>query len=90
MILSGEEHTGNDVADNDNEVKLDAGVKNELMRKLFEDVRQRLQKIFRVTEARYNLRRRDVTFLPNQLFWRRNFVLSDASKYYTTNLHLNT
>ncbi|KAG5870186.1 hypothetical protein JTB14_032478 [Gonioctena quinquepunctata] len=54
--------------------------------KLFEDIRKRLDAAAAKNEKTYNLRRRCEEFLPNQLVWRKSFVLSDASKYYTSKL----
>ncbi|KAK9710711.1 hypothetical protein QE152_g25862 [Popillia japonica] len=36
--------------------------------------------------TRYDLRHRPVSFYPNQVVWRKNFVLSDASKFYAAKL----
>lgn len=35
---------------------------------------------------RYNLRKRDEQYLVGQKVWRRNYVLSDASKYFSSKL----
>ncbi|KAJ8930988.1 hypothetical protein NQ314_016158, partial [Rhamnusium bicolor] len=58
-------------------------IKQEGFKKLFADVRQRLDKAAKKNERTYNLRRRCEEFLPNQLVWKKNFTLSDASKFYT-------
>lgn len=79
----------NTVVPDDIEVKRDV---NKIMEracnfsKLYKDVRMRLQKAYEKSKSRYDLRRRDVQFFPNQLVWRKNFVLSDASKFYTAKL----
>lgn len=86
MIMSGEEYAVKDVLDTDSHERLLSSVRNEFLKKIFSDVRQRLQKVSQCMESRYNLRRRDVTLLPNQLVWRKNFVLSDASKYFSSKL----
>ncbi|KAJ8959565.1 hypothetical protein NQ314_006214 [Rhamnusium bicolor] len=50
----------------------------------WKQVVQRLDKAAKKNERTYNLRRRCKEFLPNQLVWKKNFTLSDASKFYTT------
>lgn len=54
--------------------------------RLYRDIRLRLQKAYEKSKARYDLRHRPVRLFPNQLIWRKNFVLSDAAKYYTAKL----
>lgn len=54
--------------------------------KLYKDVRARLQRAYEKSKSRYDLRHRPVSFYPNQVIWRKNFVLSDASKYYAAKL----
>ena len=34
----------------------------------------------------YNLRRRDVQYMPGELVWRKNFMLSDAANFYAAKL----
>lgn len=53
---------------------------------IYSTVRERLQRASENTKRRYDLRRRDVQYLPNELVWRRNHALSDASKYFTAAL----
>lgn len=67
-----------DIADTESR---DAG-----FRKLFDDVRKRLDQAAARSAKAYNLRRRPEPFLPHQLVWRKNYVLSDAAKYYTSKL----
>lgn len=86
MVLSGDDYTNRDALDKDCDERLLGSIRNESMRKLFGDVRQRLQKASQASASRYNLRRRDITLLPNQPVWRKNFVLSDASKYFSSKL----
>lgn len=54
--------------------------------RLFEDIRSRLKNAYEQSRSNYDLRRRDDQFQVNQLVWRRNHVLSDASKYFTAKL----
>lgn len=54
--------------------------------RLYSDIRSRLEKAYRENKKNYDLRRRDEQFYPNQLVWRRNYVLSDAAKYFSAKL----
>ncbi|KAK9730836.1 Integrase zinc binding domain [Popillia japonica] len=54
--------------------------------KLYMDVRARLQRAYEKSKHRYDLRHRPVSFYRNQVVWRKNFVLSDASKFYAAKL----
>lgn len=82
MVLSGTELDGvpEDVVETGNTER------QEDLKKLFIDVRKRLDIAARKSEKTYNLRRRPDEFFPRQAVWRRNFVLSDASKYFTKKL----
>lgn len=57
-----------------------------VMKVMFEDVRRRLKLATEQGQRVYNLRRRLDEFYVNQLVWKRNYVLSDAAKYYTQKL----
>ncbi|KAK9688533.1 hypothetical protein QE152_g35251 [Popillia japonica] len=90
MILSGTDHKGQD---RENEpVNLDRGKsdvfahRSEALRRVYKDIRLRLQQSYEKSKCRYDLRRRAVEYLPNQLVWRKNFVLSDAAKYFSAKL----
>lgn len=52
-------------------------------RKMYEDIRQRLQNAQLRNQHRYNLRRRPVHFDVGQFVWRKNKVLSDATHHFT-------
>lgn len=54
--------------------------------KLFADVKKRLVVAGQRNVDRYNLRKRDEQYLVGQKVWRRNYVLSDASKYFSSKL----
>lgn len=83
MILCGEDFNKGPIVKGESEESVP---KDEAMLKMFKDVRRRLQEASKKAERVYNLRRRHVEFLPNQAVWKRNFVLSDASKYYNAKL----
>ncbi|KAJ8979039.1 hypothetical protein NQ317_005143 [Molorchus minor] len=53
---------------------------------LFADIRRRLDLAAKKAERTYNLRRRNEEFDVHQMVWKRNFVLSDASKYFSKKL----
>lgn len=77
MTLLGTEHR-----DNVEEVptEVDHVKRATCFSKLYRDVQGRLQKAYEKSKNRYNLRHRPLTFYPNQVVWRKNFVLSDAAK----------
>lgn len=54
--------------------------------RIYSDVKSRLSKAYDQSKKFYDLRRRDQQFLPNELVWRRNFVLSDAAQYFSAKL----
>lgn len=47
---------------------------------VYQQVRDRMKKAYRQASSRYNLRKRQVQFRVGDLVWKRNYVLSDASK----------
>ncbi|KAJ8967702.1 hypothetical protein NQ317_004202 [Molorchus minor] len=51
-----------------------------------ESVRNRLRTAYQNNAGRYNLRRRDVSFVVGDFVWRRNHVLSDAGNYFSAKL----
>ena len=53
---------------------------------IFKNVRKRLDKALTQSQKTYNLRRRDVKYEVGQLVWRKNYVLSDAARYFTAKL----
>ncbi|KAJ8979348.1 hypothetical protein NQ317_016077 [Molorchus minor] len=56
------------------------------LKKVFSDVSTRLEKAYSRSKDNYNLRRRDERFQRGQLVWKRNHVLSDASRKFTSKL----
>lgn len=59
---------------------------NDSLLQLFKDVSERLKRAYKASEKTYNLRRRDEKFNIGQLVWRRNHVISDATKHFTAKL----
>lgn len=53
---------------------------------VFETVRKNLDKASQRASRAYNLRHRDGQFEVGQKVWRKNFVLSDESKYFSKKL----
>lgn len=54
--------------------------------KMYEDIRQKIQLAWERNRRTYNLRRRSVQYYVGQSVWRKNKVLSDATKYFTAKL----
>lgn len=54
--------------------------------KLYQDIRARILKAHKKSAHVYNLRRRVQSFQLNQRVWRRNYVLSDATKQFAAKL----
>lgn len=52
----------------------------------YENVKKRLHKAYQVNSKTYNLRKREFKFSEGDIVWKRNFSLSDASKYYSKKL----
>lgn len=59
---------------------------SESLKKVFEDVKERLVKAYRKSAQVYNLRRRPDTFSVNQKVWGRNHALSNAATGVTAKL----
>lgn len=54
--------------------------------KIFGQVRSRLRQAYETTRKRYNLRRRPITYTIGEVVWKKNFVLSDATKNFSKKL----
>lgn len=84
MVLSGEDYQKNvPEVDESEEVAVQ---RSQMMKVVFEDVRRRLEAAGRKSVERYNLRCRHVEYVPDQLIYRKNHVLSDAARYFTKKL----
>lgn len=53
---------------------------------MFEDIRDKLQRASQNNKRTYDLRRRDVTYYPSQIVWRKNKIQSDAVNYISAKL----
>lgn len=73
--------------DSDNVSDVDHEQRSKSLSKLFAEVQKKLQQAYQTSRNRYNLRRRDDRFQLNQQVFKRNFVLSDASKQFTAKLN---
>ncbi|KAJ8970452.1 hypothetical protein NQ314_001224 [Rhamnusium bicolor] len=60
--------------------------RSEALQDVFKDVRDRLKAAYERSRKYYNLRHRDERFQLRQKVWRRNYVISDASKNFTAKL----
>ena len=56
------------------------------IRKMYADVKVRITRSYDRYKKNYDLRKRSVEFREHQLVWRKNFVLSDAARYYAAKL----
>lgn len=87
MVIQGDEYSSR--IDMDGDVSKAIGGEDTRalgFKRLFEDVRKRLDDAARRSERTYNLRRRPVEFAVSQPVWRKNFVQSDAANYFTSKL----
>lgn len=60
--------------------------RSDALKKVYTDVRKRLISAYEKNRKIYNLRRRDIKFTVGESVWRKNHVLSDASKGFTAKL----
>lgn len=60
--------------------------RSEQLNKVFEDVKKRLVEASNRSRKYYNLRHRPEKFLLHQKVWKRNHLISDASKHFTSKL----
>lgn len=84
MVLSGDQYGKLDLTNDTDEP--DVVTRSETLRKLYEDVRKRLEEAGRKQDHAYNLRRRGDGFEVGQAVWRRNYALSDAAAYFSSKL----
>lgn len=64
----------------------DVKSRSEALDRVYKDVTTRLARSYEQNRKVYNLRHRDEQFRVDQLVWRKNYVLSDAAKYFTAKL----
>lgn len=83
MILSGEDYSYPDLLRKEDGSQTAGQSRNENFKQMFSDVRKRLEVAGRKCCDHYNLRRRHIEYLPDQLVWKINFVLSDAAAYFS-------
>ena len=86
MVLNGDEYKKKTIPEVDENTEISARQRNEVMAKVFEDVKRRLEVAAEKSVERYNLRRRHVEYLPNEIVFRRNYAISDASKFFSKKL----
>lgn len=86
MMLSGEDYDRDNIPDVDDGMKTSDATKNLTFKKMFGDVRKRLEDAGKKSCARYNLRRRYEQYKPGELVWKKNYTLSNAANYYSAKL----
>lgn len=89
MILDGEQNKYQDDLNTDirvNRENVVAEQRRQGFERLYTDITKRLTKASIKSSARYDLRRRDVQYVVGQQVYKRNYVLSDAAKYYSAKL----
>ena len=79
MVLDGAHHT--DIQRMD----LEKPSHQDLLR-IFTDVRERIKKSSEKNKKAYDLRRRPEKFVVGQQVWKRNYVLSNATKFFSAKL----
>lgn len=57
-----------------------------ILRDICVKVRDRMQKSYQQSSARYNLRHRPMSLEVGQIVWKKNYTLSDAANYYSSKL----
>ncbi|KAJ8928086.1 hypothetical protein NQ314_019384 [Rhamnusium bicolor] len=67
-------------------LSLSRSSRSEALQDVFKDVRGKLKAAYERSRKYYNLRHRDERFQLRQEVWRRNYVISDASKNFTAKL----
>lgn len=81
MLVNGKSHNFSNQKD-----VFDAEARSRALEDVRADVKRRLAKISASSCKSYNLRRRNVKYYVNDLVWRKNFVLSESSKYFNAKL----
>jgi len=86
MCLSGKDYENGKLIELEDGTQTAEISRNEGFRKLFADVKRRLELAGQKNVNRYNLRKRQEEYQPGQRVWKKNFVLSDAAKFFTHKL----
>lgn len=92
IVLSGKEFSNKDRLDNlynnvNNSNKINNQVSKLLsLQKIFPEIKERMIKAHERQKKHYDLRRRPYSFEVGQQVFRRNFALSDASKFFSAKL----
>lgn len=82
-VSSGDQHELPDFAD---EPPQDSLLRSRELAKVFKDVQKRLQRAHQRSKQRYDLRRRPLNLRVGQTVYRKNHVLSDATRDFTAKL----
>lgn len=86
MSLSGLDYAAGGILDVEDGTTTCGKSRNESFRQMYADVGKRLEMAGKKNCDRYNLRCRQVEYFPNQPVWKRNYVLSDASRQFSHKL----
>ncbi|KAK9681170.1 hypothetical protein QE152_g38518 [Popillia japonica] len=82
MILRGDDHS----RFREGVTDIDYATRAPHFQKLYLDIQERLRKAANTNRHNYNLRRREVEYTLGQPVYQKNYVLSDASKYFNAKL----
>jgi hypothetical protein len=82
MCLSGKDYSNVSFGDE----QTTQTSRNEGFKRLFVDVKKRLEVAGQKNVERYNLRKRSEEYLVGQKVWRKNYVLSNAANYFSSKL----
>lgn len=88
LINFGREILLNGLEDNDFPLSVTSDIeeKSLALNKLFKEVKKKLFVAYQRSKQPYNLRHRNEKFVLGQSVWKRNYVVSDASKQFTAKL----
>lgn len=86
MCLSGNDYKNQELFKDEDGTQTPEVSRNEAFRKLFSAVKKRLETAGERNAARYNLRKRNADYSVGDSVWRKNYVISDAAKHFTSKL----
>lgn len=86
MCLSGKDYLNQYLIENEDGTQTPDVLRNEAFKKLYAEMRRRLENAGEASAARYNLRNRAGDFAVGTTVWRKNYVISDAAKHFSSKL----
>lgn len=84
QILRGSRYT--DMTNTDESPDENGERRAKILDQVFQDVSRRMDSAFEKNKSRYDLRKRDETYFVGSTVWRRNYAISDATRYYSAKL----